>query len=478
MPPEKMSWERLLDDTRIRKARDDSADSIKAADESRSEFERDRDRTVYSNPVRRLIGKTQVFPLNPNDHVRTRLIHSLEVSTVAGGLASQAVKKIHKTREPLLEKQQRDIAKIAETCGLLHDLGNPPFGHAGELAIASWFEEKRKRDDDIKEEPKRFFYPLGGPTSQRAKDFLHFEGNAQTLRIIANTNLLGHDYGLNLTCATTAAARKYLAHSLNAVRKGTDHAYAKPGYFESETELFTLVSQRTGTEGRRHPITYLAEAADDIVYSVVDIEDAIEKRILRWRDVEEYLDECCKDSNLYARVMERVRAQLAGPNQSDSASGQSFRVNAISELVISTVEVFERRYDEIMLGQYRRELVRDDSYEGSAVIAACKKLLRDRVFQQKEVLRLEVRGRRVIHDLMDLFWEGVEEYLKTGETTTSTYAGKLYLLIAESYRQLFERRVAANPVDRIYLGLQLVTDYVSGMTDGFACRLHEELVNG
>ncbi|MFN0104883.1 MAG: HD domain-containing protein [Bryobacteraceae bacterium] len=177
MTTEKMSWEQLLDDTRIRKAIE-GKDSIKAEDESRSEFERDRDRTVYSNPVRRLIGKTQVFPLNPNDHVRTRLIHSLEVSTVAEGLASQAVKEIHKTREVLSEKHQRSIAKIAETCGLLHDLGNPPFGHAGELAIASWFEEKRKRDEHIKEKSERFFTPLGGPTSQRAKDFLHFEGNA------------------------------------------------------------------------------------------------------------------------------------------------------------------------------------------------------------------------------------------------------------------------------------------------------------
>lgn len=291
-----------------------------------------------------------MFPLNPNDHVRTRLIHSLEVSTVAEGLASQAVKEIHKTRDVLSEKHQRAIVKIAETCGLLHDLGNPPFGHAGELAIASWFEEKRKRDEHINEDSERFFTPLEGPTSQRAKDFLHFEGNAQTLRIIANTNLLGHDHGLNLTCATTAAARKYLASSLNAVRKGPDHAYAKPGYFASETELFTLVSQRTGTEERRHPITYLAEAADDIVYSVVDIEDAIEKRILRWRDAKEFLDERCKDSNLYTRIMERVIEQLAGPNQSDNASGQSFRVNAISEFVIATVKVFAHRYDEIMLG--------------------------------------------------------------------------------------------------------------------------------
>ncbi len=445
MTLERMSWQQLLDNTRIRKALEDK-ESIKAEDESRSEFERDRDRAVYSNPVRRLIGKTQVFPLNPNDHIRTRLIHSLEVSTVAEGLASQVVREIHAKHETLCETQQRAIAKIAETCGLLHDLGNPPFGHAGELAIASWFEDKRQHDEHIKNESDRFFYPLGGPASQRAKDFLNFEGNAQTMRIITNTQLLGHDHGLNLTCATTAAARKYLASSLTANRKGPHHAYAKPGYFASEADIFTLVSQRTGTEERRHPITYLAEAADDIVYSVVDIEDGIEKGILRWRDVKEYLKERCHDSKLYARVMNRVTKQLVEGYRSDSANGQAFRVNAISELVIATVKVFAHRYEEIMTGRYTGELVRDTSYEGAALIAACKTLLQDMVFRQKEVLRLEVRGRRVIHDLMRLFWEGVSEYLsehlktrKPRKTTTGTYAGKLYLLIAESYRQVFEK---------------------------------------
>lgn len=477
MPPERMSWEQLLDPTRLRVALQ-GRESIKAEHESRSEFERDRDRTVYSNPVRRLIGKTQVFPLNPNDHVRTRLIHSLEVSTVAEGLASQAVKEIHKVRERLSEGQQRAIAKIAETTGLLHDLGNPPFGHAGELAIASWFEKKRQDDEHIERESDRFFHPLGGPESQQAKDLLRFEGNAQTLRIITNTNLLGHDHGLNLTCATTAAARKYLASSLNAERKGVNHAYAKPGYFASEAAIVNLVSQRTATEGRRHPVTYLAEAADDIVYSVVDIEDAIEKRILRWQDIRECLDDQCRDSKLYARVMARVDEQLTGTSRSDNALGQSFRVNAISELVIATVKVFVRRYDEIMSGRYTQELVQDEPHEGIAVINACKVLLRDRVFRQKEVLRLEVRGRRVIHDLMDLLWEGVSEYLRTQQKTTGSYAGKLYLLIAESYRQLFEKRLVENPNDGTYLGLQLVTDYVAGMTDGFACRLHEELING
>lgn len=473
MTGNRMSWDQLLDKTRIRKAIE-GKDSVKAATEARSEFERDRDRTIYSNPVRRLIGKTQVFPMDPNDLVRTRLVHSLEVSTVAEGLASQIVREVISKREASLEEEQRQaISKIAETCGLVHDLGNPPFGHAGELAIASWFEGKRKSN-----EAEQFFSPLGGPNSQKAQDFLHFEGNAQTMRILTNTHLLGHDYGLNLTCATTAAARKYLASSLNANKEGIDHAYAKPGYFFSEDEIVNLVSERTGTEGRRHPITFLVEAADDVVYSVVDIEDGVKKRILTWRQVRESLDARCGESSLYVRAIKRTEDQLASAYTSDSAYAQAFRVNAISELVLAAVQLFGDRYDEIMEGIYVAELTRDPGYEGAALVKACKDLLRDTVFRQEDVLRLEVRGRRVLHDLMELFWEGVSEFVVKGPVGTSSYAGKLYLLIAESHRAVFEKRLAATTGDGVYLGLQLVTDYVSGMTDGYACRLHEDLVNG
>ena len=474
-----MSWSQLLDSTRIRKVVE-GIDSVKNDEDGRSEFERDRDRTVYSNPVRRLIGKTQVFPLDPNDHVRTRLVHSLEVSTVAEGLANQVVWKVINKRESLTEEQRRAISKIAETCGLLHDLGNPPFGHAGELAIGSWFEDKRKRDEGIENERERFFYPIGGPNSQKAQDLLRFEGNAQTLRIVTNTHLLGHDCGLNLTFATTATARKYIASSLNAVRKGSNHAYAKPGYFASEESIFEAVSVRTGTQGRRHPITFLVEAADDIVYSVVDLEDGIKKRILTWPNVRDFLQDRCKnDAKLLTKAMERTERQLASATyRSDSAFAQAFRVNAISELVLAAVQCFGDRYDGIMEGRYEGELIRDSAYEGAVLVKACKDLLSETVFRQEDVLRLEVRGRRVLHELMDLFWEGVSERLKTTENTTGTYAGKLYLLIAESLRSLFEKRLAKNQADGVYLGLQLVIDYVSGMTDGYACRLHEDFVNG
>lgn len=464
-----MTWDRLLDERRIRDLLDGQS-SQKPQGDSRSEFERDRDRTIFSSPVRRLIGKTQVFPLDPNDHVRTRLVHSLEVSTVAEGLASQAVRDVIAKKEELSVDQERAISKIAETCGLLHDLGNPPFGHAGELAIASWFKTKVGIDS--------FFLKLDGRDSQRSKDFLSFEGNAQTLRIATNTHLIGHDRGLNLTCATTAAARKYLASSLTALKNGGDHAYSKPGYFQSEEAILDRVAEQTGTHGRRHPITFLVEAADDIVYSVVNIEDGIKKLVLDWAYVDGKLKESCGDSLLFQRTIDGMNDQLGPGDHPATERAQAFRINAISQMVRAAVLCFGLRYEAIMCGEYREELVYDTSCQASSLVNACKTLLLDTVFRDEDVLRLEVRGRRVLHELMDLFWEGVRDHIDDSTVGTNTYARELYQLIAGGYRTQFEKRMAEAPVDAEYLGLQLVTDFVSGMTDGYACRLHSDLTNG
>lgn len=466
----RLKWDTLLAKKRLRELFG-GGESTKVAGESRSEFERDRDRTVYSSPIRRLIRKTQVFPLDPSDFIRTRLMHSVEVSTVAEGLTTQTVRDVIKKRGELSAEQLDAIPKIAETCGLLHDLGNPPFGHAGELAIASWFEST--------EIGRKIISELGGGKKQKAQDFLQFEGNAQGLRIVTNTRLLAHSHGLNLTCATISALRKYLAPSHKADKDSKWHEMEKPGYFVSEEKLLQEVSKSTGTESCRHPITFLVEAADDIVYSVVDLEDAVKKGLLRWGDIASELNRRCGGSSVLKDAIERTAKQMEKARKAleESEYPQAFRVNAISEMVRAVVEVFDSRYDEIMNGTYHDELIYDKRCRGGSFVTACKGLLRDRVFCNDEVLRLEVRGRQVIHDLMKLFWEGAQSYLQDRETHTKTYGGKLYLLISGNYRELFQERLAAGE-DETYCAVQLVTDYIAGMTDGFACRLHQDLMNG
>src|SRR5262249_21123720 len=157
-----------------------------------------------------------------------------------------------------LDPTMRDsIPLVAATCGLIHDLGNPPFGHAGELAISSWFQDRL--NDDAK-----FLDELN---DQQRQDFLKFEGNAHTLRIVSQLFLLADHYGLNYTCGTLAAARKYLPPS-NAT--GSAHSASKPGYFASEEKVIQILESKTGVSTARHPIAFLVEAADDMVYSVVD----------------------------------------------------------------------------------------------------------------------------------------------------------------------------------------------------------------
>ena len=473
MPSKGMSWASLLDQTRIRELFT-GVKSRRVSGESRTEYERDRDRTVYSTPIRRLMGKTQVFPLDPSDFVRTRLVHSLEVSTVAEGLASQVTRDVIKDKEDLKEDQRRAIAKIAETCGLLHDIGNPPFGHAGELAIASWFKDSPNGKKQIKK--------LGSKKSQAALDFLLFEGNAQTFRILTNTRLLAHDFGLNLTCATTSAVRKYLAKSNESDPRSDVHERTKPGFFLSETGLWDRVGRQTLTNGRRHPVTYLVEAADDIVYCVVDLEDGLKKGLLTWAQVQKYLTDACKESPVLREAMVGAKSQMKDtepePDLWISEIPSAFRVNAISAMVRAVVDTFGRRYDDIMSGKYHEELVSDEECAAASFVKACKDLLRETVFRCPEVLRVEVRGREVIHDLMDLCWEGVSAYLKDKKTHTRSYGGKLYLLISENYRHLFQQRLASGTENETYCALQLITDYVCGMTDTYACQLHTDLMNG
>src|SRR5712671_1068751 len=230
-----MKWAKLLCETRTRELFGGDASTPDAGD-PRTPFERDYDRVVFSTALRRLQDKAQVFPLERNDSVRTRLTHSLEVSTVAKGLAASVCRHLIE-RQEISPEQAKSIIVIAATCGLVHDLGNPPFGHAGEDAMREWFAKTLRDDvllpDDI------------------SADFLSFDGNAQTIRLISRLLMLSDKYGLNLTCGTISASCKYVA-------AGTDidediHERSKLGFFTSERDLVAQIRNQTGTELARNP---------------------------------------------------------------------------------------------------------------------------------------------------------------------------------------------------------------------------------
>ncbi len=254
-----MDWSRLLSGRRLRRSSNEAL-------VGRTEFERDRDRIVFSEAFRRLADKTQVHPLSDNDHIRTRLTHSIEVASVGRSLGllvgGEAIKR-HR-----LHAAAHDFATIVEAAALAHDVGNPPFGHSGELAIATWFRNRLG------------CHLLADLNEQESRDFRNFEGNAQGFRLL--TNLQNHigNGGLQLTHAVLGAFTKYPCSS-TFVGESTYVGHKKHGffcmehaYFQQIAEDMGLVSLSTDQQGWcRHPLAFLTEAADDICYIIADLED-------------------------------------------------------------------------------------------------------------------------------------------------------------------------------------------------------------
>ncbi|MEO7496368.1 MAG: dGTP triphosphohydrolase [Massilia sp.] len=227
-------WTQLLAPSRRKKEKESGAASSDS-EETRTEIERDYDRILFSTPVRRLADKTQVFPLEKNDSVRTRLTHSHEVSNLARSIGTALAFK-HKIAGDN-DTAKRDIPALLAAVGLVHDLGNPPFGHQGEAAIQSWFKDRKLA---VLNERNR-------PMSEIQKqDFLKFEGNAQAFRLVTRLQLLNDDFGLDLTYATLSAMMKYPTTSLLADKDGSVGAKKKHGFFSSEQAIADAVQQRVG----------------------------------------------------------------------------------------------------------------------------------------------------------------------------------------------------------------------------------------
>jgi dGTPase len=465
-----MDWSRLLICRR--------AGPSDHLDADRTEFEQDLSRVVFSTPVRRLQDKTHVFPLEQHDAVRTRLTHSLEVSSVARDLSQAAVRRLGKW---IPQDYAPAISTIAATCALLHDVGNPPFGHAGERAIQDWFAGKL-RDDP------RFSGTLVEKGAQKhadsvrylpaAQDFIQFDGNAQMVRLVGRLQVLSDNNGLNLTFATLSAACKYVvaARDTDAER----HDRSKPGFFETERELIERVQDETGTGVARNPITFLVEAADDIVNVCIDLEDGIRKRVFGFAEMIVDLEHhgAGGEATALKKSAEAIvgKSGLGGLNI-DVVFAQAFRTQLMSRLIPAVLNEFQNSYDAIMVGDYGYELVRRS--EAAVLYNACKEVVKKRIFSSSEVLRLEIMGRKVIHDLLDLYWEGVSPNIRDEKG----FSTKLYSIISDNYRHAFEQDLTRSysqlpPEARHhYLRLRLVCDQVAGMTDAHAVRQHRALRN-
>lgn len=446
-----MNWARLMSTTRAEPSDGPSGD--------RTEFEEDLGRIVFSTPVRRLQDKTHVFPLEKHDSVRTRLTHSLEVSSVARDLSQAACRRL---ADRIPQEYSQTISTIAAACALLHDVGNPPFGHAGEKAIQDWFQRK------LTELP-----PLSS-----AQDFLQFDGNAQMVRLAGRLQVLSQSNGLNLTFGTLSAACKYIVAARDT--NPDVHERSKPGFFETERSLIARVQEETGTGVARNPITYLVEAADDIVNVCIDLEDGVRKRVFRWQEMIEELERYGAGGEAIALKNDALtmigKSGLASFGAGDTFA-QAFRTNLMSRLIPAALDEFQASYQAIMTGEYGHELVKRSRL--GRLYNACKEVVKRHIFSSPEVLRLEIMGRRVIHDLLDLYWEGVAP----ASRDEKGFSNKLYSIVSDNYRNAFEQDLSRDfptidPSSKtLYLQLRLVCDQVAGMTDAYAVSQHHLLIN-
>lgn len=419
----------------------------------RSPFEQDYGRAVFSTPVRRLQHKAQVFPLEPIDAVRTRLTHSMEVSSVARSITRNTMRSV---KDAVLDEDSRYIIEtIAATCALLHDSGNPPFGHFGETAIRSWFKDKSEL--------------LGKMPSEYAGDLEAYEGNAHTIRLVTRLQVLSDFRGLNLTAGTMSALLKYTASSTEIdSSKTAPQSRKKLGYFQSERQEIERIKTETGTGNARNPITFLVEASDDLTYLCVDLEDAVKKGIFRWSEIEEELED--KAPALFKNVVDFARkcGALHTGSALSEAKAQYFRTIAIRFGAEAVTRCFLENYLKIMSGEWDRELL----YESDAkdFFTALKMFSIKHIYSAKQTVRLEILGHNVMHDLLDLFAKAEKDPKR------STFQRKVYDLMSKNYRAVYEDGLSKLP--SAYCKALLLADYICGMTDNFAVRLHGDLMEG
>lgn len=434
-----MNWENLLSTTRF------GLESFERKNkENRSEFQRDYDRLIFSAPFRRLQNKTQVFPLPGSVFVHNRLTHSLEVSCVGRSLGNDVAKQLIEKSPSLEQTLLPEIGSIVSAACLAHDLGNPPFGHSGEKAIATYFSE----GEGLKIQNL--------VSNEEWQDLTHFEGNANAFRLLTHQFNGRRKGGFVMTYSTLASIVKYPYTSLSTNKQ-------KFGFFNTEIESFKRIADKlkikplnsNPIQYARYPLVYLVEAADDICYQIMDIEDAFKLKILSVNETQQLLLNFFpvsrqKEMKSHFKFITDTNEQIA-----------YLRSSVIGLLIRECIKVFVNNETEILQGSFNSTLIKSISEKPLIAYKQCSKMAQERIYNSQDVVDVEIAGYKIITNLLDLMIHAVLNPHKA-------YSKLLINRASEQYNMY-----APTPFDRI----QSVLDYISGMTDVFALDLYQK-ING
>lgn len=441
-----MNWKDLLSARRIGDPKGVDENALA----SRTEFTRDYDRIIFSSAFRRMQDKTQVFPLAKSDYIRTRLTHSLEVASVGrslGMLASEVI--LRKSPGDAEITKPHELGTIVSAACLMHDIGNPAFGHAGESAIQEWFESREQEWSSQLNEQERL-------------DLLKFEGNAQGFRTICSLQNPDQAGGLQLTSAVMGTFAKYPRASFVSSDQALGISGKKFGFMKSEEDAFCELAEELGLVRKsgpgkawhRHPLAFLLEAADDICYNIMDAEDGFKSGLIPFEALVETFRPWLTERNLQ-------RGESIALQQRKI---EYFRAVTVNKLISEFVDVFDQVYAGLLDGSFDDEFSK--YIENAAAFRKFSDLVKEKVYPSKAVIEIEACGFEVTAGLLNAFVDAAE-VVATGSKT-----GKVR---ARTILNLLPGGSAAIKGKSLYQRLIVMTDFVSGMTDSYAVNLYQRI---
>ncbi len=441
-----MNWLQLLSDQR-------PGESKKITSSQRSKFEQDYDRIIFSHPFRMLQDKTQVFPLPKHDFVHTRLTHSLEVASVGRSLGKLAGEKIIEKHPEIREHgiSSSDFGAIVSVASLMHDLGNPPFGHAGENAISEFFKRP-----EIAQKIRSMV------NDKEWADLTCFEGNAQGFRLVNKDNF----QGLKLTYATLGAFTKYPRESKIQFMDKDRKSQKKYGFLQSNKEIFKRLAEEMGliklgdpkdAAWCRHPLAFLVEAADDICYNIIDLEDGANLNLVTFEETK---------SLLLGIIGKAFDEQKFGKIIGKKGKISVLRAMAIHELINQCVETFISREEDLLNSNFDQALT--DHIPASADLLNIQDISFRQIYKSKPVIEREIAGFEVLNGLLETFVPAIISW-NTGDKLSWHHSSLVALLPAEFFDEIHGKSIS------LYETLLVLLDFISGLTDSHALSVYRNI---